>query len=434
MDSENHKNNNEPSGMKRILRSFRHRNYRLFFAGQGISLIGSWMQMIAMSWLVYRLTGSALLLGIVGFSGQIPTFLLAPFAGVLADRVNRQRVIIATQTLFTIQAFAVAALTLTHTIRVWEIIVLTIFAGLVQAFDMPTRQAFLLDMTDDREDLHNAIALNSSMFNSARLIGPSIAGLVIARAGEGICFLANAISFLAVIASLVAIRITPKDRPAREGHVLVDMKEGLKYVVQSIPIRSILLLLALVSLMGMPYAVLMPIFAEKILHGGPHTLGFLMASSGVGALIGSTYLASRTNVLGLTKWIPVAAAIFGASLVGFAHSHVLWLSMTFLAVAGFGMIIQMASSNTLVQTLAEEKLRGRVMAFYTMAFMGTAPFGSLLAGSLASPGAIGPQATVMLGGAACVIGAILFARSLPALRRDIRPIYQELGILPKVPE
>src|SRR5713101_2612297 len=355
------------------------------------------MQQIAMSWLVYRLTGSAFLLGIVGFASQLPAFLVSPFAGVLADRLNRHRMIIATQVLAMVQATALAILTLTGVIEIWHILVLSLFLGLINAFDIPTRQAFLLEMVKNREDLGNAIALNSSMFNGARLIGPAIAGVVIAAVGEGICFLLNAVSFIAVIAALLAMNIPPRHKEDQRVGVLEGFKEGLLYAFGFSPIRSILLLLALVSVMGMPYTVLMPVVAGKILHGGPHTLGFLMGSIGLGALTGAMYLASRKTIVGLGRWIPTAATIFGSGLIAFSFSRVLWLSMLLLFVAGFGLMVQMASSNTILQTISEDNKRGRVMSFYAMAFMGMAPFGSLLAGSLASK--IGVPATLSVNGA-----------------------------------
>jgi len=423
-------NDNQLQGIRHTLRALRHRNYRLYFTGQGISLIGTWMQSIALSWLVYRLTGSALLLGAVGFAGQIPSFLLSPLGGVLADRLNRRRVLIATQSLAMFQAFALSALVLTHVIQVWEIVALSVFNGLVFAFDAPTRQSFIVEMTQNREDLGNAIALNSSLFNSARVIGPSIAGVLLAAVGEGLCFFLNGVSYLAVIASLFAMRIQPRERPEQVTAMWEGLREGFSYAAGFKPIRYTLMLLSLVSLMGMPYAVLMPIFAKQILHGGERTFGWLMASAGVGALTGALFLASRRSVLGLGRLIPTAATIFGFGLIAFALSRVIWLSAALLVLIGFGMIVQMASSNTIIQTIVEEDKRGRVMAFYTMAFMGTAPFGSLLAGALAN--AIGPPNTVIVGGASCLLGAALFARKLPVIREAIRPIYIRMGIIPAV--
>ena len=418
---------NNTNGLKLIFRALNHRNYRLFFGGQGISLIGTWMQQIAMNWLVYRLTQSALLLGVVGFTSLIPTFLLASLAGVLADRWNRHRVLVITQTLSMIQAMILAFLVLTGTIAVWHIIFLSLSLGLINALDIPTRQSFVVDMIEKREDLGNAIALNSSIVNGARLVGPSVAGLLIATLGEGMCFLLNGLSFIAVIVALLAMKITPKKREIQNSEVIQGLKEGFSYAFGFAPIRSVLLLLALVSLMGMPYTVLMPIFAEKILHGGPKTLGFLLGATGVGAIAGSIYLASRKSVLGLGKIIIISSNVFGIGLIGFSLSRLFWLSLLMMVLTGFGMMAQMASSNTVLQTIVEEDKRGRVMSFYTMAFMGMVPFGSLLAGSLAHR--IGAPNTVMMGGIACILGAGLFAKKLPTLRKITRPIYVEKGII-----
>ncbi len=413
-----------------MLRALRHRNYRLFFGGQSVSLIGTWMTRLATSWLVYRLTHSALLLGLVSFAGQIPTFLLAPFAGVWVDRWNRHRVLVVTQVLAMLQSFALAALALASIITVWDVLWLSIFQGLINAFDMPARQAFVVQMVEDRRDLGNAIALNSSMVNMARLIGPSVAGMVIAAVGEGYCFLIDGISYLAVIASLFLMNITalPKSRAARS--TFAELRDGWNYVSGFPPIRSILLLLGLISLMGMPYTVLMPIFAGKILGGGPHTLGFLMGAVGVGALTAAFRLAARRSVLGLGRLTAISAAVFGAGLVVFSRSHWLWLSLILMFVVGIGMMQQMASSNTILQTIVEEDKRGRVMSYYAMAFTGMAPFGSLLAGTVANR--IGAPDTLLITGACCIAGSIWFARELPEIRRLVRPIYQELGILPEM--
>ncbi len=425
------KRETKSAGPAFMLRALRHKNYRLFFAGQSISLIGTWMTRIATSWLVYRLTSSALLLGVVGFAGQIPSFLLAPFAGVLVDRWNRHRLLVVTQVLALLQSLAMALLTLTGRIRMSHIIMLSIFQGLINAFDMPARQAFVVEMVDTRDDLANAIALNSSMVNAARLLGPSIGGVVIAAVGEGWCFMIDAISYLAVIGSLLAMSIPRRIvKAAGNANMFQQLREGWTYVVRFAPIRSILLLLALVSLVGMPYTVLMPIFANAVLHGGPNTLGLLMAASGVGALLGAMFLAARRSVLGLGKFIPLMAGVFGAGLIAFSFSRVLWLSLALMVVTGLGFMVQMAASNTVLQTIVDEDKRGRVMSFYTMAFMGTAPFGSLLAGEVAER--IGAPHTLLLGGIGCMLGALWFAQSLPALRRDVRPIYVKIGILPEI--
>lgn len=417
-------------GWRFMLRALGARNYRLFFTGQGVSLIGTWLTRVATSWLVYRLTSSALLLGVVAFAGQIPTFVLAPFGGVLVDRWDRRRILLVTQFLSMLQSFALAALALSKSISVWHVAALSLLQGLINAFDTPARQAFVIEMVENKADLPNAIALNSSMVNGARLLGPSVAGVLIATVGEGGCFLIDGFSYLAVIYSLWAMRITSQ-RPARaRARVLHELAGGFRYAFHFPPIRALLLLLALVSLMGMPYTVLMPVVATQSLHGGPHTLGFLMAATGVGALGGALFLASRRSVVGLGRTIVLAAGAFGVGLIGFAASRALWLSLPLMLVTGFGMMVEMAASNTILQTIVEEHMRGRLMSFYTMAFMGTAPFGSLLAGALATR--IGASWTIALGGFACVVGALLFAFRLPALRELVRPIYTRLGILPEI--
>ena len=412
------------------VRALRSRNYRLFFGGQSISLIGTWMTRIATSWLVYRLTRSPFLLGMVSFAGQIPMFFVAPVAGVWVDRWNRHRVLVVTQILSLLQSFALAGLALAGVITVWEVLALMVFQGLVNAFDMPARQAFVVQMVEERADVSNAIALNSSMVNAARLVGPAVAGVIIAAAGEGYCFLIDGISYLAVIVSLMAMRIPVQPARPSGKRAWRELAEGWSYASESVPIRSILLLLALISFVGMPYTVLMPVFASKVLHGGPHTLGFLMTAVGVGALTSAITLAARRSVLGLGRMIPVAAAIFGAGLIAFAASRVFWLSIVLLLFTGFGFLQQMAASNTILQTIVAEEKRGRVMAFYSMAFQGVAPFGSLLAGALAAR--IGAPATLACGGAFCIVGAGWFAQKLPEIRRAVRPIYAEMGILPEV--
>ncbi|HTG34766.1 MAG TPA: MFS transporter [Thermoanaerobaculia bacterium] len=420
----------QPGGLGFMLRALRHPNYRLFFAGQTVSLVGTWMTRIATSWLVYRLTGSALLLGLVGFAGQIPSFLLAPFAGVLVDRWNRHRLLVVTQILAMLQSAALAGLTLAGVINIWHVLALSLCQGLINAFDMPARQAFVVEMVEKREDLPNAIALNSSMVNAARLLGPSLGGVIIAAVGEGWCFALDAASYVAVIASLLLMHLALRQRRAvgRETKVLHELREGWAYVVGSPAIRSILLLLALVSLVGMPYTVLMPVFASKILGGGPHTLGFLMAATGVGALSGAVFLANRRSVLGLGRVIPLMSGLFGAGLIGFSLSRSLWLSLPLLVATGLGFMVQMAASNTLLQTLVDDDKRGRVMSFYTMSIMGITPFGSLLAGGLASR--IGAPHTLLFCGAGCILAALWFASLLPRLRERVRPIYIEKGILP----
>ncbi|MFL6465777.1 MAG: MFS transporter [Bryobacteraceae bacterium] len=400
----------------------------MFFAGQSVSLIGTWMTRVATSWLVYRLTKSPFLLGAVSFAGQIPLFFLAPIAGVWVDRSNRHRMLIVTQVLSMVQSLILAALALTGVITIWHLVVLMLFQGFINALDMPVRQSFLVRMVDNRDELPNAIALNSSMVNAARLVGPAIAGVIIGSVGEGYCFLIDGISYLAVIVSLLAMHVPSQGQRTGKKNTLEELREGWRYVSGSESIRSILLLLALISLLGMPYTVLMPVFAGQVLHGGPHTLGYLMAAIGVGALVGAVGLAVRKTVLGLGRVIPLSAGIFGAALIGFAFSRSLWLSIALLLVTGYGMMRNLAASNTLLQTILEEGKRGRVMSFYSMAFAGMSPFGSLLAGVAA--GRIGAPATVVASGVFCIAGAALFARKLPRMREQIRPLYVQLGILP----
>lgn len=413
-------------------RALRHRNYRLFFLGQGTSLIGTWLTRVATSWLVYRLTKSALMLGAVSFAGQLPTFLLAPFAGVIVDRVNRHRVLLITQTLAMFQSAALAVLALTHIITVPYVLALSILQGFINSFDTPARQAFVVEMVESREDLANAIALNSSMVNSARLLGPSIAGVLIALVGEGWCFGIDALSYLAVILSLVLMHLTPRVIERTKAKFSADLGAGFRYVAEFKPIRAILLLLALTSFTGIPYAVLMPVFASQVFNGGPHTLGILMGSAGIGALSGVLWLAARPSVRGLWRVVVIAGSAFGLGLVAFSFAKTIWLAIPILAVVGGGMMVQMAASNTLLQTLADEKMRGRVMSFYTMAFFGMAPFGSLAAGALGQR--YGVQFTVRINGIVTLVAVALFFRQLPALREVIRPIYVKLGILREVAE
>jgi MFS family permease len=422
----------KPSRFAHAWRALHHRNFRLFFSGQSISLIGTWMTRVATSWLVYRLTGSALLLGVVGFAGQIPTFLLAPFAGVLVDRLDRRNLLVWTQALAAVQSLTMAALTLAHIITVPEIIALSGLQGLINAFDMPGRQSFLVQMVEDKRDLGNAIALNSSMVNVARLIGPALAGIVIGAVGEGYCFAIDGISYLAVIASLLMMRVTLKQAARATTTMVEQLKEGWTYVVNFSPIRTILLLFAIVSLMGMPFMVLMPIFATQVLHGGPHTLGWLLGASGIGALVSAVSLALRKSVRGLTTMIQISAAIFGAALILFGLSHSLPLSFVLMLFVGFGMMQGLAASNTVIQTLVPEDKRGRVMSYYTMAFVGMAPFGSLLAGFLAHH--LGAPHAVMITGAFCIAGSLWYTSQLPAMRKVMRPIYIEMGILPNPSE
>ena len=422
-----------PGRWQAVGRALRHRNFQLFFSGQLISLIGTWMQTVAQSWLVYRLTGSGLLLGSVGFASQIPVFLVAPIGGITADRANRQRVVIATQTASMILAFILAALTLTHKVQVWHIFVLAALLGVVNAFDIPARQSFLVDMVG-KDDLMNAIALNSSMFNGARVIGPAVAGVLVAKLGEGWCFFVNGVSYIAVIIGLMLMKVDASARASAKTPPLEHLKEGFQFVRRTAPIRALLLLLGVVSITGMPYVVLMPIFADKILHGGGQEfasligshdlgavrLGILMGAAGVGALLGALTLAMRSGTKGLGRWVAVCCAGFGVSLILFALSKSFWLSVALLLPVGYFIMLQMASSNTLIQVMVPDVLRGRVMAVYSMMFMGMAPLGALLGGALSDR--LGAPLTVAIGGMASVAGAWWFSLQLPKIRAEARQL------------
>jgi MFS family permease len=406
------------------LRALRHRNFQLFFAGQLVSLTGTWMQSVAQAWLVYRMTKSALLLGSVGFASQIPVFLFAPIGGITADRMNRQRLVIATQTCAMILAGILAWLTLSGRVQVWHVFVLAALLGVVNAFDIPGRQSFLVDMVG-KGDLMNAIALNSSMFNGARVVGPAVAGILVARIGEGWCFAANSISYIAVIVGLLLMHVQSPPRVSKHSPI-EDIIEGFRWVNQTKIIRSLLLLIGLVSLVGMPYTVLMPVFADQILHGGARGLGILMGSTGVGALLGALTLAAKTGIKGLGRWVAITCAGLGISLFCFAFSRSFWLSALLLLPAGYSMMLQMACSNTLIQTMVPDQLRGRVMSLYSMMFMGMAPFGAFFGGALAHR--IGAPVTVAVGGVACVLGAIWFGRALPELRIEARRLIVAQGL------
>jgi MFS family permease len=438
-----------PGRWRSIARALRHRNYRLFFAGQIVSLCGTFLTQVAMVWLVYSITHSGKILGITAFAGQIPAFALGPFAGVWVDRLNRRRLIVITQTLAMCQSFALAGLIgffHSSAVVVPGLVMLALAQGLINAFDMPGRQAFLVEMVDNRDDLANAIALNSTMVHAARLLGPALAGFLIHYVGAVLCFLLDGTSYIAVIAALLAMRLQPKPPRANGKSVLAELREGFSYVWRFAPIRAMLLLMAILSLTGMPaFSVLMPIFANA-LSGDPdakgaEALGILMGASAAGALIGAIYLASRKSVVGLGRLIGLAAFCFGASLVAFSFSHVLWLSLLLVPISGFSMLITFASSNTLLQTLTEDEKRGRVMSFFTMSFVGMTPWGNLLAGTSAdllvstNPTPLwarfdGAARTLQLAGAICVIAAVSFALKLPAIRRIIRPIYEQKGIVP----
>jgi MFS family permease len=418
------------NGFKRIFRTLSYRNYRLFFTGQSISLIGTWMQRVAMSWLVYHLTSSEFLLGLVSFLGLIPVFVLSPFAGVLADRFHRLNLLIATQALAMLQALLLAVLVMTGLIRIGHLMVLASILGLINAFDTPIRQAFTAELVEKKEDLGNAIALNSAMFNGARIVGPTLAGLLIALFGEGFCFLLNGISYLAVLTALLRMKIPPAVKMVHKQKLLKGLKEGFFYSFGFAPIKAVLFLLMAVSIMGLPYMVLMPVFAKDILHGGSHTLGFLMGAAGGGALCGAIYLAQRKTVAGLEGVIPLMTGLFSLGLIGFALSRHQWLSLLLLLIAGFGLMVQMASCNTILQTIVDDDKRGRVMSLYVMCVMGTTPIGSLLAGAAASR--LGAPETLMIGGACCLAGALLFILKLQAIREIIRPIYIEKGVIAEV--
>jgi len=412
------------------LRALRHRNFQLFFGGQLISLTGTWMQSVAQAWLVYSLTKSSLLLGAVGFASQIPVFLLAPLGGTVVDRVNRHRLIIATQTASMILAAILAWLTLTHRVHVSHIFILATLLGVVNAFDIPGRQAFLVDMVG-KDHLMNAIALNSSMFNGARVVGPAVAAILVTKIGEGSCFAVNAVSYVAVIIGLLLMNVRSVHRAGKNSPI-EDIIEGFRWANKTKVIRSLLLLIGLVSLVGMPYTVLMPVFADKILHGGARALGILMGVTGVGALLGALTLASKTGVKGLGRWVAITCAGFGVSIFLFSFSRMFWLSALLLLPAGYSMMLQMACSNTLIQTMVPDQLRGRVMALYSMMFMGMAPFGALFGGALAQRA--GAPITVAVGGVACMMGALWFARELPELRIEARRLIIAQGLAGGEPE
>lgn len=417
-------------GSPLILRALRHRNYRLFFAGQLVSLTGTWVQSVAQAWLVYRLTASASLLGLAGFVGQIPVFALAALGGVAADRRNRQRILVTTQVASMLLAFALAALTLTGRVRVWQVFALAALVGLVNAFDIPARQAFVVEMVG-REDLPNAIALNSVLVNGARIIGPSLAGLLVAAVGEGWCFLLNALSYAAVVAGLLLMRVAPRAAPSGRGRALSELSEGFAFVWRHGPVRAVLALLGLTSVAGVPYVVLMPLFADRVLGGGPRSLGFLLGAAGAGALAGALVAASRRGLRGLGGRIALASASFGVCLVLFSLSRSFWVSAALLLPAGCSWMLQLTASNTYVQAVVPDRLRGRVMAFYSMMFMGMAPFGALLAGGLAER--FGAPLAVGAGGLTCLAGAAVFAARLKSLRRareNDSPVEEATEVLP----
>lgn len=410
-----------------LLRAMRYRNYRLFFAGQCISLLGTWIQQLAVSWLAYRLTKSAFLLGVVGFSGQVPALLFTPFAGVWADRLNKHRVVIATQILSMVQALILAGLVLSGAITLAWLIMLSFFLGVINSFDIPTRQSFIIQLVDNREDLNNAIALNSSMFNMARMVGPSLAGIFVALVGEGICFLINGLSYLAVIAGLFAMRFPARPALPKKTGMFAELADGFGYAFSFMPIRTVLLLVSLISLMGGSYVVVMPVYVQQILNGDARTLGFLMGSVGLGALTGALFLAARRSPVGLEKIIGLAAGILGLGLLGFSFAWELAAALPLIFMIGLGITVHMASCNTLLQTVVNEARRGRVMSIYTMGFMGMGTFGSLLLGSLAQR--FGVMNALRLGGLVCLAGALLYLSRLGRFWQEVRPVYQRRGLL-----
>ena len=410
-----------------MLRAFRYRNFRLYFGGQSISLIGTWVQQIALSWTIYQYTHSSFLLGLVSFAGQLPLFILTPFAGVLVDRLNRHRILVITQSLALVQALALAIVVSSGMLQTWNLIALNVFAGTVLAVDLTARQAFIVDMVGAGDDLPNAVALNAFVINGGRMLGPAIAGLLLTIVSPAVCFYANAISYIPVIGALLAMKVNKQEIPAATSSPIEDLMEGISYATGFPPIWTVLVLVAIVSLAGLPYPVLMPILAAEVLHGNAHTLGLLMTAPGIGALAGTIYLASRKSILGAGSRIATGAVLFSSGLIAIGLARNLSFALLALAFVGLGMIVQLATSNTVLQTIVDDDKRGRVMSLYTMAFMGMAPFGSLLAGAIAQR--IGVQLTMLCGGVICVGGGLLFALRIPILRPMVIPIYQRKGIV-----
>jgi MFS family permease len=420
------------SKIKGTFSSLGSRNYRLYFTGQGFSLIGTWMGNIALSWLVYRLTGSVFLLGLVAFTNQIPMLILSPISGVLTDRYDRRKIMLIAQVCFLLQSFIMAMLVLFNLVEVWHIITLSILFGIISAFDAPARHSLVIDLIEKPEDLGNAIALNSAIYNAARLVGPAIAGITIAVVGEGICFLLNAASFIAIIYALLKIRIPARPPVTQSANLKESLAEGFRYTFHSVPIRTLLFLLATLSLVGFPFLVLLPAYAKEILHGGADTLGFLMSGLGAGALLGALYMARRKSVIGLGRVISVFAITMGLALVAASFSKNMVLSLLIFFAGGLSMIMSIASINTMIQTLADDDKRGRVMSFYSVALMGTTPIGNLLAGSVAS--GVGISLTMLIGGAITIVSGIIFQLNRKSFRKFVRPIYVDKGILPSLPD
>lgn len=412
--------------MKLTLPALRSRNYRLFFAGQGISLIGTWMTQLATVWVVYQITNSALMLGLVGFISQIPSLILTPFGGLVAERFDRRQLLVTTQVMAMIQSLSLAVLTITGLVNIWLLLGLGFFQGIINALDAPTRQTFVKDMIEHPSELSSAIALNSSMVNGARLIGPAVAGIVIAHIGAGYCFLIDGVSYIAVIAGLLLMKLQPQTRYHSDLKPLQSLKEGFDYAFSSVPIRWILILMSVFSLTTMSYSTLMPVVSTKILHGDAHTLGLLLSAAGVGALIGGAYMSTRSSVVGLGVVVAMAPVLCGVGLICFALSQTLWLSIPALVLVGLGSILQISGSNTILQTIVDDDKRGRVLSLFTMSFLGVAPFGNLIAGSLAAE--IGVPNTFICNGIICIFMGAIVIRQLPALRQIVRPIYIKKGV------
>jgi MFS family permease len=408
-------------------RALRHASYRRYFAGQGLSMIGTWMQQVAMGWLVYRLTGSAWLLGVVAFCGNAGILLLGTISGVVADRVDRRRAIYLTQGLLALQATTLAVVVATGVVEPWHLVLLALWQGIANAFDIPLRQALLVHLVKGREDLANAIALNSFVVNAARVVGPALAGVLVAITTEAVCFALNALSFVAVFAALSGIAFpADADRPADAGW-RESWIEGLRYVIGFAPARALLSLVAVLAWTIIPYISLMPVYAKDVYGGGPQTLGLLLASGGAGALLATLYLAGRRNVLDLLAVIVTAAAASGIALAAFAYLRYLPLAVPLIVVFGGAVILAAAASNTILQTIVDDRLRGRVAAFYMLSFLGVAPLGNLAAGALAAR--IGVPATFLLNGLVALVASFVFMRSLPALRDAVRPVYEKLGLI-----
>lgn len=416
-------------GIKNTFRALRNRNYRLFFTGQGVSLIGTWMQSVALNWLLFRLTGSSFMLGISTFASQIPVFLFAPVAGVLGDRFDRRKILVAVQCASMLQAFILAAVTLTGVVKAWHLILLALLLGIINSFEMPIRQALVSDLLDNKRDLPNAIALNSSLFNGSRLIGPAVAGIIVAVAGEGVCFLINGFSYIASITAFTAMRIIEAKPDVSERRVFADMKDGFRYASGFTPVKELLMLVAVISFFGLTFPVLLPVFASDILHGNSHTFGFLVSSAGAGAFTATLYLASRKSIIGLGRVVNVALFTLSAGFIVFSFSEYLLLSLLSLFVVGFSSIVTIASSNTILQTVVDEKKRGRVMSLYVMAFTGTAPVGGLIAGSVSE--AVGAPLTLAVCGVFCLLIAVAYTIMLPGVMKSVRPIFCELGFSPE---